>query len=65
MEKLLNKAKDIKIIFFDIDGTLLDHSIGMDSPSPKTIEAIRKLREKGYLDKNNIVINDSFDELLE
>ena len=37
-----------KIIFFDIDGTLLDHSIGMDSPSPKTIEAIRKLRENGY-----------------
>ena len=37
-----------KIIFFDIDGTLLDHSIGMDSPSPKTVEAIKKLKENGY-----------------
>ena len=37
-----------KIIFFDIDGTLLDHSIGMDSPSPKTVEAIRKLKENDY-----------------
>ena len=36
-----------KVIFFDIDGTLLDHSIGMDSPSSKTIEAIKKLKENG------------------
>ena len=34
--------------------------------APETLSRnIRKLREKGYLDKNNIVINDSFDELLE
>jgi CRP/FNR family transcriptional regulator len=33
--------------------------------APETLSRnIRKLREKGYLDKNNIVINDSFDELL-
>ena len=33
--------------------------------APETLSRnIKKLREKGYLDKNNIVINDSFDELL-
>ena len=36
-----------KIIFFDVDGTLLDHSVGMDSPSQKTIESIKKLEELG------------------
>lgn len=36
-----------KIIFFDVDGTLLDHSAGMDSPSQKTIESIKKLEELG------------------
>lgn len=35
----------IKIIFFDIDGTLLD--IGQRQPSPKTVEALQRLREKG------------------
>lgn len=35
------------IIFFDIDGTLLDHSINMHSPSLKTIEAMKKLTENG------------------
>ncbi len=37
----------IKIIFFDIDGTLLDHATGCISP--KTLEALRLLRERGVL----------------
>lgn len=37
----------IKIIFFDIDGTLLDHTTG--KISPKTQEALKKLREEGIL----------------
>ena len=38
-------AIDIKVIFFDIDGTLLSHSTGKVPQS--TIEAIRKLQDKG------------------
>lgn len=37
---------DKKIIFLDIDGTLLSHSKGI---SPKSIEAIKKARENGHL----------------
>lgn len=39
--------KDIKIIFFDIDGTLVDHATG--EISVKTREAVKRLREKGCL----------------
>ena len=39
--------KPPKIIFFDIDGTLVDHSIGR-IPA-KTFEALHRLREKGIL----------------
>lgn len=39
--------KQIKIIFFDIDGTLVDHATGQISP--KTYEALRRLRENGVL----------------
>ena len=35
----------IKIIFFDIDGTLLE--MGARRPSPKTLEALRRLKDKG------------------
>lgn len=37
---------DKKIIFLDIDGTLLSHSKGI---SPKSIEAIKKARKNGHL----------------
>ena len=37
----------IKIIFFDIDGTLVDHSTGRIPE--KTYEALHRLREKGIL----------------
>lgn len=37
--------KDIKIIFFDIDGTLLDHSTGRISD--KTVLALKLLRKRG------------------
>ncbi len=39
--------KQIKIIFFDIDGTLVDHAAG--KISEKTLVALRQLREKGIL----------------
>ena len=38
-------AKDVKVVFFDIDGTLLSHSTGKVPQS--TIDAIKKLQEKG------------------
>ena len=38
---------DIKIIFFDIDGTLID--MGAGRMSQRTLEALRRLREKGIL----------------
>ena len=42
--------KDIKgIVFFDVDGTLIDCVKGVYKPSDKTKEAIKKLKEKGYL----------------
>lgn len=37
----------IRIVFFDIDGTLLDHATGRISL--KTFEALRRLRERGTL----------------
>ena len=37
----------IKIIFFDIDGTLIDPATG--KISSKTVEALRRLKEKGIL----------------
>ena len=47
MEKLLNRAKDIKIIFFDIDDTLRVKDTGyMPASMPQVFAA---LREKGIL----------------
>ncbi len=37
--------KDIKIIFFDIDGTLI--AMDQDTISEKTLEALKRLQEKG------------------
>lgn len=37
------------IVFFDVDGTLIDCSKGLYKPSDKTKEAIKKLKENGYL----------------
>ena len=37
----------VKIIFFDVDGTLLDHATGCISP--KTHETLKRLRENGIL----------------
>ncbi len=36
-------------IFFDIDGTLINLDKGIDKPTQKTIDAINKLRNDGYL----------------
>lgn len=36
------------IIFFDIDGTLLDGFIGLDKPLDSTIEAMKKAKQNGY-----------------
>ncbi|MGL5821643.1 MAG: HAD family hydrolase [Sarcina sp.] len=42
--------EDIKgIIFFDVDGTLIDCRKGIEEPSAKTKEAISRLKENGYL----------------
>ncbi|MGL5378365.1 HAD family hydrolase [Clostridium sp.] len=37
------------VVFFDVDGTLIDCFKGIKSPSDKTKEAINKLKENGYL----------------
>lgn len=37
------------IVFFDVDGTLIDCRKGIEAPSVKTKESIAKLRENGYL----------------
>lgn len=37
------------IVFFDVDGTIIDCRKGIDKPSAKTKEAIKRLRENGYL----------------
>lgn len=39
-------AHDIKIAFFDFDGTLYDHFL--DRICPKTVEALIKLKENGF-----------------
>lgn len=36
-------------VFFDVDGTLIDGASGIHEPSKKTIEAIKELKDKGYL----------------
>lgn len=38
-----------KIVFVDIDGTIIDRSRGLDAPSAKTKEAFKSLKEKGHL----------------
>ncbi|MDO4595199.1 MAG: Cof-type HAD-IIB family hydrolase [Tissierellia bacterium] len=40
-----NKYKDIKIIFFDVDGTLID--VNKEKISEKTLFALKKLKQKG------------------
>ena len=35
-------------VFFDYDGTLTDKDAGLFVPSPKTVEAINRLRKNGY-----------------
>lgn len=42
--RFLDKMKNIKIVFVDIDGTLLNDQ---KQTTPKTIQAIAKLKEKG------------------
>ena len=40
--------KNLKgIVFFDVDGTLIDCGKGLYKPSNKTKEAIKKLKENG------------------
>ena len=39
--------KDIKIIFFDIDGTLID--VDTKKVTPKMLETLRRLKEKGII----------------
>ncbi len=48
---MINEVKemDTKIVFFDIDGTLIDMSIGMKEPSQKTKEVIKKFRDQGHV----------------
>ena len=36
-------------VFFDYDGTLADESAKIIAPTPKTIEALKKLRENNYM----------------
>ena len=37
------------VVFFDVDGTLIDNIKGIKSPTEKTRESIKKLQEAGYL----------------
>lgn len=37
------------VVFFDVDGTLIDCAKGINVPSEKTRDAIKKLKESGYL----------------
>lgn len=37
------------IVFFDVDGTLIDVKKGIESPTNSTKESINKLKENGYL----------------
>jgi len=43
----MNKYKGV--VFFDVDGTLIDYLKGIKSPTEKTRESINKLKEAGYL----------------
>lgn len=36
-------------VFFDYDGTLVDESAHISTPTPKTMEALRKLRDNNYM----------------
>ncbi|MGM9941366.1 MAG: HAD-IIB family hydrolase [Bulleidia sp.] len=36
------------ILFFDVDGTLIDSAHGKDTPETEVMDAIRKLRDNGY-----------------
>ncbi|MBU3137593.1 HAD family hydrolase [Clostridium gasigenes] len=37
------------VIFFDVDGTIIDCANGINVPTKKTRESIKKLKESGYL----------------
>jgi len=37
----------IQAAFFDIDGTLIEHSVGLDEPKPSTMKALNAMREAG------------------
>ncbi len=37
----------IKAAFFDIDGTLIEHAVGLNEPRPSTIKAFHAMREAG------------------
>lgn len=39
--------KKIKAVFFDIDGTIIEHSQNMEEPRPSTINAFYALKDKG------------------
>ncbi len=54
-----NNGDDIKALFFDVDGTLLDHSTGQVPQS--TIDALRQAKEKGI--KLAIATGRTIDEL--
>ena len=38
---------NIKAAFFDIDGTLIEHTVGLDEPRPSTLDALNAMREAG------------------
>lgn len=38
-----------KVVFFDVDGTLLEYIKGMASPLQSTIDAIKKLKDNGHV----------------
>ncbi|QNO15809.1 Cof-type HAD-IIB family hydrolase [Alkalicella caledoniensis] len=38
-----------KVVFFDVDGTLLEYIKGMTSPLQSTIDAIKKLKDNGHV----------------
>lgn len=37
------------IVFFDVDGTLIQCATGIEQPTEKTMEALRALKDNGYL----------------
>ena len=36
-------------VFFDYDGTLADESAHISTPTPKTMEALKELRDNNYM----------------